>query len=293
VAVLVALAVLIGSDGVLLAARVNRLDLRLSRAAGDTWVLVGLDSRSHVPAGAPADQFGSPEDVPGSRADVVIVVHRTPDGTSTFSVPRDLLVRTDRGPARLALSWQQGPRALIDALCSLGIPTGHLVSIDLAGFAALVDAVGGLDVDVPAAVRDEYSGLWLSQAGHQHVDGLTALALVRSRHPQHLVGGRWVPAPVDPDGRASTAGMVMTALHDALARAAGRPWRLQQAAWAASGAVAADRSTSFADLVSLARMPLDSVRVLPAADPVGASIARTATDATTAAVAAAGMSCDP
>jgi hypothetical protein len=184
-----------------------------------------------------------------------------------------------------------GPQGLSDALCSLGIPTNHLLTIDLAGFAALVDAVGGLDVDVPEAVRDQYSGLLLRRAGRQHVDGITALALVRSRHPEHLVAGRWVPAKVDPDGRASTAGVVLSALDSAVTGAVTRPWRLQQVAWAASGALAVDRSTSVADLLSLDRMHVGAVRVLPAGDPVGISIARPVTAATTAAVAAAGMSC--
>jgi hypothetical protein len=68
-----------------------------------------------------------------------------------------------------------------------------------------------------------------------------------------------------------------------VAAAAGGPGGLR------SGRV--DRSTSIADLASLARTPVGVVSVLPVRDPVGATIARPATQATTAAVAGAEMSC--
>lgn len=171
-------------------------------------------------------------------------------------------------------------------LCGLGIPTDHPVTVDLAGFASVVDAVGGLDVDVPAPVRDEQAGLLVTRAGSQHVDGATALALVRSRHPEHLVDGAWVPASVDPDGRADTAGAVLAELMDRVRAAQTQPARLQFLAWAASGAVA-DPGTSPTDLLALARADAGPVAVLPAGDPFGGALARPPT----AAVAAAGPSC--
>jgi hypothetical protein len=121
------------------------------------------------------------------------------------------------------------------------------------------------------------------------VDGATALALVRSRHPEHLVDGAWVPAPVDPDGRADTAGTVLTALMDRVEGA--RPARLQALAWAVSDAVTVDPGTSLSDLLALARADLGPVTVLPAGEPFGGTLARPPTADTTAAVTAAGMSC--
>jgi LCP family protein required for cell wall assembly len=292
-AALAVVAGLLATDAAVLAARVDRLDVDLRAGGGTTWVLVGLDSRAHLPEGASVSDFGSPEDVPGSRADVIVVVHQGTDGTRAFSVPRDVVVRTDRRPGRLALTWLQGPEATVGGLCQLGIPTDHLVAVDLAGFAAVVDAAGGLDVDVPDAVRDPAAGLLLQRAGEQHVDGATALALVRSRHPEHLVDGTWAPAAVDPDGRASAAGTVLSALTDALRGSLVRPWRLQQVGWAASGAVAVDPDTSVAELASLARTDVGGITVLPVSDPLNGTIARRATDETARAVADAGLSCEP
>jgi len=176
-------------------------------------------------------------------------------------------------------------------LCGLGIPTDHLVTVDPRGFAAMVDAAGGLDVDVPQPVRDTYTGLELDRAGRQHVDGLTVLAMVRSRQPEHLVDGRWVPAPVDPDGRATEAGAVLSALVGQVHGALVRPWRLQRLGWAAPGAVQVDSGTSAAELAALARSHLGPVQVLPVAAPVGDSLVRLPTAATRATLRAAGMSC--
>jgi len=237
--------------------------------------------------------FGTPADVPGSRADVIVVVHRTADGTRAFSVPRDVVVRTGLRSGRLALTWLQGPQATVAGLCRLGIPTDHLVAVDLAGFAAVVDAAGGLDVDVPAAVRDPAAGLLLPRSGAQRVDGATALALVRSRHPEHLVDGTWTPVPVDPDGRASTAGTVLSALTSAVRGAALHPWRLQSVVGAATDAVSVDPDTSVAELASLARADLAGIQVLPVSAPDGDTIARRPTADTARAVADAGLSCRP
>jgi hypothetical protein len=116
------------------------------------------------------------------------------------------------------------------------------------------------------------------------VDGATALAMVRSRHPQELVNGDWVPARVDPDGRASAAGAVLGALTEAVLD---RPWRLQHVAWGASGALSADRDTSPGDLAWLLTADLGQPAVLP----VGGTWARFPTPGTRTALKAAGLSC--
>lgn len=296
--VLVLLAILtlfglaVGTDAAVLAHRVERVAVDLPPGPGTTWVVVGLDSRDHLPAGASAAAFGTAEQVPGSRADVVLVLHQDARGTTVTSVPRDLVVQAADGPARLALTWLDGPQATVDALCRLGIPTSHLVAVDLAGFAAVVDATGGLDVEVPSPVRDPAASLLLPEAGRQHIDGATALALVRSRHPEQLVDGTWVPAPVDPDGRASAAGAVVTALAASVRDAVVRPWRLQGLAWVTSGALTIDSATSVAELAGLARTEVGQVDVLPVADPLDGMLARFPTSETKAAAAAAGLSCD-
>ncbi len=283
--------VLAGTEAVVLSGRMDRMHVDLRDGPGSTWVLVGLDTRRHLPAGATTADFGTPEQVPGSRADVILVVHSTASASTVLSVPRDVVVTDGASPGRLALTWLDGPQSTVDALCGLGIPTDHLVTVDLGGFAAIVDAAGGLDVDVPAPVRDPAAGLELLRAGPQHVDGDTALALVRSRHPEELVDGHWTPAPVDPDGRADTAGGVLAAVTEAARRTTLRPWRLQALAWAASGALTVDDETSPAELAALAGSDLGSVSVLPVGPPEGGTLARFPTAATAEDLTAAGLSC--
>lgn len=70
----------------------------------------------------------------------------------------------------------------------LGVPVHYYAAVDLAGFARLVDAVGGVDVDNPRAINDPTYGGWTDgrvgfrlSAGRHHLDGETALAYARSR----------------------------------------------------------------------------------------------------------------
>jgi hypothetical protein len=178
----------------------------------------------------------------------------------------------------------------VDALCGLGIAADHLVAVDLAGFAGTVDAVGGVRVDVPAAVRDPLAGLELA-AGSRTVDGDTALALVRSRHPEHLVDGRWSADAVDPDDRAASAGAMLSALADAARSALGRPSRVPALGWAVSGAISVDEGTSPAQLLTLLGRDVAEPTVLPVGDPLNGTLARFPTDDTRAALETAGLSC--
>ncbi|MGY1803628.1 LCP family protein [Blastococcus sp. SYSU D00922] len=284
-------AALLTSDAAVLQSRIQRVDVALPDGAGTTWVLLGTDSRVALPEGAPRAQFGTAEDVPGSRADVIIVVHEDHGRTTVLSVPRDLQADLGVRRIRLAVTWPEGPQMTVDALCSLGIATDHLIAVDLAGFAAMVDALGGIEVEVPEPVRDPAASLEIRRAGLQRVDGRTALALVRSRHPERLVDGTWIPERPDPEGRSAAAGAVLAALAAAARGSVARPWRAQHLAWTASGALTADTGTSVADLADLALTDVSDAQVLPAEVVDEEGLRRRADEETTAVLAAAGMSC--
>ena len=66
----------------------------------------------------------------------------------------------------------------------LGIPVDYTVSVDLKGFAALVDAIGGVDFDVPVNMdyEDPYQDLYIHiSKGIHHLSGSEALKVVRFR----------------------------------------------------------------------------------------------------------------
>jgi LCP family protein required for cell wall assembly len=87
--------------------------------------------------------------------------------------------------------FARGFKALEGAIGQyLGVHVDGAVVVNLMGFAKLIDALGGLDINVPTALHDsQYSrpqdgkNVVLDiKAGQQHMNGLTALAYARSRH---------------------------------------------------------------------------------------------------------------
>ncbi|MGZ3587304.1 MAG: LCP family protein [Candidatus Limnocylindrales bacterium] len=85
----------------------------------------------------------------------------------------------------------RGFRAVEGAIATLtGVRVDGMVLVNLAGFVRLVNALGGLDITIPAALHDDNYPLedgsgWIVldiKAGRQHLDGRMALAYARSRH---------------------------------------------------------------------------------------------------------------
>ena len=251
--VVLVVALAVGVDVLVLRGRVDRIDVALpTGGAGTTWLLVGSDSRSTAPVGSGA--FGTVEQAPGDHADAVVALHVTAGRTTAVSIPRDVLVSPAAGVvSRLALLLDR-PQDLVDGLCrTLHVPVDHLVVLSMSAFAQAVDDVGGVTVSVPAPVRDAGSGLDLPRAGAVRLDGTQALALVRSRHPETMVDGRWTP--VDDDAgtarRTASIGEVFGALAGKARAARSSPWTLQRLAWAVTGGLRTDTHTGLTDLAGL------------------------------------------
>ena len=187
--------------------RIGRLDI--AGLGDDTDVmnvlLVGSDSRDRL-TGEMADQAGK-EEVSGKRSDTIMVLHIDPRQTKAaiLSIPRDLYVpiagtgESDRINAAFSAGGAQGLVETVEA--ALDIPINHYVEIDFLGFKEIVDAVGGVDIYVPAPVRDEFSELDLPQAGCVRLDGRQGLAFVRSRNLETFESGRWQVDPSADLGR--------------------------------------------------------------------------------------------
>jgi LCP family protein required for cell wall assembly len=85
-------------------------------------------------------------------------------------------------PAVRRAALAAGARTTIDTVQALtGLTITHFASVNLAGFADVSQAIGGVPVCLRAPVDDSYSGLALP-AGPQLVSGTQALAFVRQRH---------------------------------------------------------------------------------------------------------------
>jgi LCP family protein required for cell wall assembly len=161
-----------------------------------TFLLVGSDSRSDLDD---TEGFG---DFEGNRADVVMVLLKDGSSTGILSLPRDLVVDDPclGGANRLSEMLEgcpgvNGPTLLTLAVEELiGNPIDHFAMVDLAGFQAAVDAVGGYEICVENPVRDQRANLSLP-AGCTKASGAQTLAWMRSRHTQELTEDGWRTMP--------------------------------------------------------------------------------------------------
>jgi LCP family protein required for cell wall assembly len=137
--------------------------------------------------------------------DSLMVISLDPVGRTVtmLSIPRDLVdVPLGNGDTfapkiNSLLGWanrheadfpQGGTRALEDAIGALlGVPIHYYAKVDLAGFVTMVNAVGGVDIDVAKPLSDpNYGGFgvgpgWSIGVGPHHLDGANALAYARIR----------------------------------------------------------------------------------------------------------------
>lgn len=154
-----------------------------------TILLMGTDTRDRKTEGA-------------SRSDVMMLVTIDPisQTAAMLSIPRDLYVPLpgfDQQRINTAYFWGDynglpggGPQLAMDTIeYNFGIPVDRYGVIDFNGFKAVVDAIDGIDVDVPHEIIDyEYPtedyGIetLIIPAGHNHMDGTLALKYVRTRH---------------------------------------------------------------------------------------------------------------
>ncbi|MGZ6372326.1 MAG: LCP family protein [Candidatus Limnocylindria bacterium] len=118
---------------------------------------------------------------------IVASVNAAHTSLTMISVPRDTidvpLEDGTRWHGKLnALFSQRGIDGLRGALDTLlGATIDFTVLVDMDDFTRIVDAFGGIDLTVPAAIVDPSIGLRIT-AGPHHLDGRTALLFSRSRH---------------------------------------------------------------------------------------------------------------
>lgn len=163
-----------------------------SLAAGDgVYLIVGSDSRENLPDDLNQGNFG---DFSGARADVIILAQVVDGRRQLLSLPRDLLVEIPgHGGDKINAAYAfGGPDLMVDTVAdATGIRPNHYLEVEFGGFAGIIDALGGIELEVPYPARDNKSGLVL-EPGLQRVDGATALAYARSRSYEELRDGEWV-----------------------------------------------------------------------------------------------------
>lgn len=166
------------------------------------YLIVGSDTRIGV---APAEDAGDAADVPGARADTVMVVH-VPEDRSRVTVvafPRDLEISrpacehwdpvsgqyspqtVPRTPeVKLNSAYAAGgPRCVTRVVQELsGLAINHFLGVDFQGFKGMVDAVKGVPICVERPIKDSILGTVIPRAGPTTLSGDQALNFVRARH---------------------------------------------------------------------------------------------------------------
>jgi LCP family protein required for cell wall assembly len=183
------LLVLIAGTYFYLDSKLNRIDAipeydgRPAATPGQDWLLVGSDSRAGLSAKERAKlATGS---ATGRRTDTMMLLHIPSGGgkPTLVSLPRDSYVPIpDHGMNKLNAAFAfGGPQLLVETVeRTTGIRIDRYMEIGFGGFVDVVDALGGVDMCIPEAIKDRKAALDI-KAGCQELNGATALGYVRTR----------------------------------------------------------------------------------------------------------------
>lgn len=189
----------------------------------------------------------------GGRADTIVVAQVEPGlPLRVLFVPRDLWDPV--GQQRMAIAGSS-PQSLVDAIDRvLGIPVHHVVTLDMPGFVALVDELGGLELSIQQSMRDRHSGLDLAPAACAVLDGQDALALVRARHLEIRSNElRWAADPTGDLGRMARGAIVASAVVQELAAVGPDPFELDRLSRVLADHAVLDDSLTLDRLMELGR----------------------------------------
>ena len=133
---------------------------------------------------------GIDNDAGGSDTNMLMRFDAENDTIDIVSLPRDSLMSNGH---KLNYAYNNGGtdklRSEIEDL--LGVPVDFYVSVNLKGFVALIDQIGGVEFDVPCDMDydDPYQDLHIHfKAGLQKLNGQQAMEVVRFRHNNDNTG---------------------------------------------------------------------------------------------------------
>lgn len=161
------------------------------------YLIVGSDTREGLSKEELKElRVGSTATAAGGRSDTMLLVHISKDRDKAFlvSFPRDSLVTipahtSSNGesqiPARqnklnAAFSFGGAPLLIETIEAETNLKIDHYIEVSFAGFAGIVNALGGVEVCTKVDIDDPKSHLVLS-AGTHTLNGIEALKYVRTR----------------------------------------------------------------------------------------------------------------
>lgn len=148
-----------------------------------TIMIMGVDERS--------------DDVGRSDTLMVATIDPQKNEASLLSIPRDTRVAIPKnGYDKINAAYAYGGEKLTQRTVEdfLGIRMDHYVIINTHAFQKIIDAIGGIDIDVEKRMYyedpwDDDGGLVIDlRPGRQHMDGKTAVTYVRYRDEEGDIG---------------------------------------------------------------------------------------------------------
>lgn len=133
------------------------------------------------------------------RSDTLMVAMLDPNKhkVALLSVPRDTMVKIEKyGYDKINSAYAYGGHKLTQDTVEdlIGVSIEHYIQIDVHAFRRIIDALGGVDIDVEKRMYyedpwDDDGGLVIDlYPGEQHMDGETAITYVRYRDEEGDIG---------------------------------------------------------------------------------------------------------
>lgn len=154
--------------------------------AAQNFLLLGSDTRD-------------PSNTGGSRSDTIIVLHLNKDQSAAqlISIPRDTWVHIPKSAngkygntdskINASYAWGGVPLVVQTVESYTGVRIDHVALIDFSGFKEVVDALGGVNIDVETSFTSTHAlsgpgGVRHFNKGPQLMDGAAALDYARERY---------------------------------------------------------------------------------------------------------------
>ena len=169
-------------------------------------LLLGSDTRAGAAnSAAGGTDASTSNDVANSDTQMIAHISGDRQHVTVLSIPRDTLIdaptckRWDAATGKLSADnypvnpgerWHinsafsvGGPQCSVRAIQDLtGLRIDRVIGIDFAGFQNMVDALGGVTINVCGPIDDAELGLVVAAGGVQKIQGQQALSLVRARN---------------------------------------------------------------------------------------------------------------
>ena len=131
--------------------------------------------------------YGTDDDNGGSDTNILVGFDGKNGTVSCVSIPRDTAIHLNGKTPKFNYAFNSGghEQARESAGDMLGIPVDFYIGVDLQAFVDLVNAIGGVDFEVPINMNydDPYQDLHIHfNKGMQHLSGEDALKVVRFRN---------------------------------------------------------------------------------------------------------------